>query len=64
MPIYTIVNLQKYKARAENHKEILKTSALFEKKEKVRLNEIFDELITICDTKIAAQTVVVDYIYI
>jgi hypothetical protein len=64
MPIYTVINLKNYKSRAENHKEILKTSTLFDEAEKERLNEIFDELIAIYNDKIVVQTVVVDFIHI
>lgn len=62
MSISITINPKEYKIQVQTQKAALEISSRFKRKEKNRLNEIFDELISICDAKIAFELEVLDAI--
>lgn len=62
MSVSITINPGEYKIHVQKQKAALETSIFFNEKDKIWLNEIFDELIAICDANIASELDVKDAI--
>ena len=55
--IATKIDLEEYIKKVERQKEVLKLSLLFSDEEKERITECFDELIEICNVRMAVKAI-------
>jgi hypothetical protein len=55
--IVTKIDLEEYIKKVERQKEVLKLSLLFSDEEKEKITECFDELIEICNVRMAVKAI-------